>query len=248
MVASTALQGWVTGDLEGVGVSSRTSSDYHRARLSNGRVAPETYVVGRGGYDEGAAKDRSIDAVRFGFLLKNLAEPLGEQGYFPAKDQKSANLLFMVYWGATNPSPIWEAGRDGNVENGLRSSLRWHVNARTASLLGYDSWWDSTERFVGTPFDFWREDLYQELEDARYFVVVMAYDFPMLRARKQAKLVWETRYSLRTRGHYFNESLAMMTREAMPYFGRDSRGLLHKDIPLGRVEVGQPRVVPDQSN
>jgi len=114
---------------------------------------------------------------------------------------------------------------------------------RTAKLLGYDSWWDSTAPgyFVNPGRERRFQDMLEELEDGRYFVVLMAYDFQLMRKQRTHKLLWETRFSIRQRRHEFDRDLPAMAQYASQYFGQDSRGLVHERIPLGRVDVGEPR-------
>jgi hypothetical protein len=106
-------------------------------------------------------------------------------------------------------------------------------------MLGYDSWWDNTQKYVGTPLDFRRDDLLGEIEEDRYFVVLMAYDFQQLLWKKRHRLLWETRFSIRERHHAFDEDLPSMAQFASQFFGQDSHGLVHKELPLGHVDIGK---------
>jgi len=109
-------------------------------------------------------------------------------------------------------------------------------------MLGYDSWWEeSAGDKRGTAFELERQDLLSEIEQDRYFVVLLAYDFQLLYKERKHKLLWETRFSMRQQNHEFDRDLAAMARYASQYFGQDSHGLLHKEIPLGRVDIGAVR-------
>jgi hypothetical protein len=66
----------------------------------------------------------------------------------------------------------------------------------------------------------------------------MAYDFQLLWKAKKHKLLWETRFSIRQRHHDFDKDLPTMAQYASQYFGQDSGGLVHKEIPLGHVDIG----------
>ncbi len=126
------------------------------------------------------------------------------------------------------------------------------TNLMNARMLGYNA-----SGMIGTDYGQWLEftalhsrsqDLITEIEDNRYFVVLMAYDFQVLLKEKKHKLLWETRYSIRQRGNQFDRQLAAMTEYASKYFGEDTHGLLRKPLPeghvtLGKLEVGE--VVPD---
>jgi hypothetical protein len=91
--------------------------------------------------------------------------------------------------------------------------------------------------------EFHRQDLIDELEDNRYFVVLMAYDFQLLWKEKKHKLLWETRFSIRQRHNEFDRQLASMAKEASRYFGQDSHGIIRKPLPEGRVTLGEPKVI-----
>jgi hypothetical protein len=116
------------------------------------------------------------------------------------------------------------------------------VNFATAKLLGYD--YDDAigtelgNYLRGTALSAKRDDLISEIEDNRYFVVLMAYDFQLMWKKKQHKLFWETRFSIRQRHHAFDKDLPIMADYASRYFGQDTRGLVRKPVPLGHVDVG----------
>lgn len=118
----------------------------------------------------------------------------------------------------------------------------------TSKILGYDSWWAETSRLEGTPLDTRRHDLLNELEDSRYFVVLMAYDFQLMWKQKKSKLLWETRFSVSQRHHLFDEVLPVMAQHAARYFGQDSHGLQHREVPIGKVELGELKSLGESSD
>jgi len=116
------------------------------------------------------------------------------------------------------------------------------ADGRNASMLGYDSWWEATFTApAGTPLEQRKRDMMSELEEDRYFVVLMAYDFQMMWKDKKRKLLWETRFSISEHRNEFDKQLPAMALEASRFFGRDSHGLTHRDLPEGRVDVGEVR-------
>jgi hypothetical protein len=117
------------------------------------------------------------------------------------------------------------------------------VNQQDAAMLGYESWWVATEHFehVGFGLDFERQDMIDELERARYFVVLEAYDFQMLWRQKKHKLLWEARFSVDQHHNAFDQALPVMTQYASPYFGQDTHGLLRTRIREGHVDIGEVR-------
>jgi len=123
------------------------------------------------------------------------------------------------------------------------NAARRRIDAQNAGMLGYDSWWSATTQFEGTPFDFRRAEMLDELEETRYFVVLMAYDFQLMWQKKKSKLLWETRFSISERGHAFDRELAAMAQAASRYFGRDSHGLRRQPLPETHVELGELQVL-----
>ena len=113
------------------------------------------------------------------------------------------------------------------------------ANVRNASMLGYDSEWNALMGgLIGLAQDFKKAKLVAELEEARYFVVVMAYDYQLLVREKKHSLLWETRFSIRQRNHAFDQQLPAMTVQASKFFGQESNGLTRRPLPEGHVEVG----------
>jgi len=108
-------------------------------------------------------------------------------------------------------------------------------NSRNAQLLGYD---EELARSSLQEQSRHHLDLVDEVEDTRYFVILRAYDFQTIWKEKKQKLLWEVRYSIRAHGHLFDEALASMTNMASRYFGQESKGLVRKPVPVGRVDLG----------
>jgi len=121
-----------------------------------------------------------------------------------------------------------------SAENHQRDQL----DAQNATMLGYDAAWGETAGLEGTPLEHRRTELVQEIEEERYFVVLMAYDFQLMWKEKKHKLLWETRFSVPRRSLGFDKYLVAMTQQAARYFGRNSHNLEHVDMPVGRVDVG----------
>ncbi|HZZ20666.1 MAG TPA: hypothetical protein VFE25_14925 [Opitutaceae bacterium] len=116
------------------------------------------------------------------------------------------------------------------------------VNRRNAQMLGYDSEWNQIMGSLGGPAqDVRKSQMISELEEFRYFVVVMAYDYQLLVKSKAHKLLWETRFSIRQHSHAFNQQLMAMTTQASNFFGEDTNGLVRRSLPEGHVEIGAVR-------
>ncbi len=260
MIAPTVR---AASDGEITAVSSRVSDDYVRTKLQDKSFPAETYAFGQGGYWAGPAQDDTIDNLKFIDVAHTIAGPLARQNYLPATNPNQTKLLIMVYWGTTtgigaasssvayqNAQASNRSGTPNEQESAmlmiaLENRRRDQANLKNAQMLGYDS-----EGLIGT--DYGRqmlttarhlkvEDLTGEIEDNRYFVVLMAYDFQLLRKEKKHKLLWETRFSIRENRNDFGKTLSEMAQYASRYFGQDSHGLIRK--PIEHVDLGELKIL-----
>jgi hypothetical protein len=130
-----------------------------------------------------------------------------------------------------------------NMENRQRN----RTDFTNAQMLGYDAagiiGTEQGNYFRGTAFGTDRDDLYSDIEENRYFVVLMAYDFQLLWKEKRHKLLWETRFSISERRNAFDKALPVMAQHASKYFGQASNGLLRDRVPEGNVEVRPPTLI-----
>jgi hypothetical protein len=232
-------------------LSAKVSPDYVRTRLPDGSFEPEEYGFGEGGRLDGTFRDASMDKLKFLDIARALAGPLAAQKYVPARSLDSEKLLIVVFWGTTIVTDPLEQSLGVMTRNGsiMYTDLmqRDIQAAKNAKILGYDS-----EGLIQSDFgNFFtrsgmpgllQSELVSELEENRYFVVLMAYDFQAFRKGTKHKL-WETRFSISELGNEFDRALPAMTQYASEYFGQDSHGLLRKPVPLGNVRVGEPKAL-----
>jgi hypothetical protein len=227
-------------------VYSRASDDYVRQVGPDGSPQAETYAFGEGGYFGGPISDNTIDNLGFRDVAHTLAASLASQNYVPARDPKDTGLLIMVYWGATTGPADFAASHfetgpylTGYEFSGLQALM---TRERNAGILGYT---EELHRANSTALSLWyeRDDIYDELDTSRYFVVLMAYDFQKMWKEKKHKLIWEARFSVREQGNDFTRALPAMAEYASQYFGRASHGLLRTHVRDGRIDVGDPTLV-----
>ncbi|MFA5056883.1 MAG: hypothetical protein WC485_02115 [Opitutaceae bacterium] len=266
MGASASL----AGDEVVTAVFSSVHNGYTRTRLPDGSFKPETYAFGEGVFGEGRMRDSSIDKLPFLELATALSRHLARQQYLPAKTPAAANLLIVVSWGTSIPydEPGYQAGLAdlqaasmpsaegmpmGNTSGAssmlsMLNTLRDKANARNAALLGYSSELSRVSAlhpFLGllsrtTHYS----DLISDLEEDRYYVILAAYDFPLAWEKKQLKLLWVTRVSLRMHRNGFDKRLDDMARSASRYFGQDSPGLVRQPVDHdSKIEIGEPKVI-----
>lgn len=133
-------------------------------------------------------------------------------------------------------SELAQAAMMNNLENEERDSN----NFENARMLGFKE--DLVSAWELQSFSH-SQNLIEEIEADRYFVILKAYDFRVLAQKHKKKLLWETRFSIRARGNRFDEQLAGMTKYASQFFGQDLKHLLRRPMREGHVEVGTPTVV-----
>ena len=124
----------------------------------------------------------------------------------------------------------------------LENKLRDRQNEVNARILGYIDEMNNSDdirRFAGGGDHY--ATLVSDIEEARYYVLVLAYDFHRALEKKQQKLLWATRISIRAQGNRFDKQVADMIARAAPFFGRDSGKLIRGYE--GTVEIGTPEVM-----
>ena len=117
-------------------------------------------------------------------------------------------------------------------------------DTENASILGYVHEMKRVEGFqMSAALRQRRQDILDEVEESRYYVVLMAYDFQELLKNKQKKLLWETRFSIRQRRNDFSKELAAMVESAARYFGENSYGLKRKSLREEHVNLGELKII-----
>lgn len=164
--------------------------------------------------------------------------------------------------GGGGPPPMEHDGRDAAIQeanaikaandSALQQSLmmsqmanrqRDRQNWENAAILGY---LDEMKRMEGlelTALGSRRQDVIDEVEESRYYVVLMAYDFQLLLQHKQKKLLWETRFSIRQRRNDFSKELAAMAEAASRLFGQNSDGLRHTAMHDEHINMGELKII-----
>jgi hypothetical protein len=164
--------------------------------------------------------------------------------------------------GGGGPPPMEHDGRDAAVQeanavkaandSALQQSLmltqmanrqRDRQNWENAAILGYFDEMKGMEGLKLTALGSRRQDVVDEVEESRYYVVLMAYDFQLLLRHKQRKLLWETRFSIRQRRNDFSKELAAMAESASRFFGQNSDGLRHKNMRDTHVDLGEFKII-----
>jgi hypothetical protein len=207
-----------------------------------------------------AADAKSADLlliIRWGTTIPFSAEPhrnaqtgiLNAMNAFNASNAAAASGKGMSIEGIqSSEATVRDAARD-TLEGQLYQmrmfdDMRRSADERNAQLLGYvreiNGRIDSPSRFAGAGSYY--DDLISDIEGARYYVIVAAYDFRAATQKKERKLLWVTRVSIQAQGNKFNESLQEMLANASRCFGQDSGHLIRR-YQEGSVNIGEMKVL-----
>jgi hypothetical protein len=233
---------------EPLSVYSENFNGYKRARLPDGSLKPETFAFGEGERFDGMVANNLSNELSFRQVIGALAKPLAAQRYVAAPDAAHADLLIMVYWGVTNGSrddlTLMDTGWSDINGTNLNPStgLAGPQDMLNARLLGYAQ---KLELARDIPTFSIAQDIFDEIQESRYFIVMQAFDFQLLRKEHRQKLLWETRFSIREQGNAFAEQIRPMAVRASQFFGNGNGKLVRRAFPKAEVRVGDPIEVKD---
>jgi hypothetical protein len=127
------------------------------------------------------------------------------------------------------------------IMQNMMNRSRDQSNARAARLLGYMgdlNETDGPQRYAGgNRF----ADLIADIEEARYYVILSAYDFQRTVREQKQKLQWVTRMSMRAPGNSFADKAAAMIAYSASRFGQNTGGLEQKRYPQYKVNLEDTR-------
>lgn len=252
---------------------SKTRNGYVRARNADGTFQPQSYIMEAGtrgkttesrSYDQLSLEDIS-GSLRKPLAIQNYVpsddpadtdllilvywgvtltpDDLHPYGFRGSDFAAGAGGYHGAGMGPRVPeSPSWIPTGSAREQAPSFQKVEADEDARTdsgnAAILGY-----ADALLARPPDDRAARALIAELEEHRYYVVLLAYDYRVARAQGIHKLLWETRFSLAEYGNNFPKELPAMAILAAKYLGRDSAGLVHNNLREGRVEIGEPKAL-----
>ncbi len=252
-------------------VDSEASESYQKIQAERAPGDIETIHFMEGQYFGGISKDKSLERVTFQEIVEGLAPNLAKQNYLPGDDVRTGDLLLVVHYGVAAVDTPWDelmgitsqeeeemlygsttssaSYETGGVELGVdvnydsRPSTPFPGAGSNAALLGFER--QLNKRNLTRIEEF---DLRTDLEDDRYFIIVMAYDCQKLLNESELLLQWSTRFSVRSPGTNFEEAHFALSRAGAPYFGKHLDDLGREKVPFGRdveVDIGDLEVVEE---
>ncbi len=252
-----------------VAVRAIASERYLERKAALDSEEIETYQFFKGRYFGPRSVNKGMEKLSFQEIVVNMAQHLAKQNYYPNPEKGKGDLLIVVHYGITDIGPNLEEGlgytdlEDMGVSGSSGGSTMQQINDlanlefalgvsesldhgkdrnsfSTAQLLGMEA------AFEGHPTleDSRTTELRSMLEEERYFVYLMAYDYPTILNEGKQLLLWTTRYSMRAAGTPFEAAIQNLNQVAGNYFGKNMKGLNHRRVDdQSSVDIGEIEVI-----
>ena len=241
-------------------IKTVASEEYVKQRALDGTKKIQTYNFYKGRYYPGNSKDRSLERFTFQDIIEDMAVHLQKQGYYNSPAVGEADLLIVVHYGATDYeesffdmmgyNSLEDMGFSDDMDASALADFQSNLSfmdtmnsANDQSRYGKSKLLGMEEAYMQSTPSWERESLETQLTESRYFVILMAYDLPLLKQGK-TKLLWSTRYSIRAVGQSFDQAIKDMNLVAADYFGKNLKGLNKTRVTdKSRVEFGEIEVI-----
>ena len=249
-------------------IDSEASNTYNEVKENDGEAKYETYVFIKGNFYDGDFADKSLRAASFEEVAATLAENMKQRNYYPSSSPSEGDLLIVVHYGTTSVEPDLEelfmldstdpyaqeeTGEGSEEEPGFyevysddfvdladlsdfgANNTAQHQQTMRNNRLGISKALNrknitSTEEF----------DLRVEMQDERYFIILMAYDYEKLRSENERELLWTTRFSVPSIGTNFEDAYPALARAASAYYGTslEKYAKTSTHFGTGTVDIG----------
>lgn len=239
-----------------------------RPSFTEARMTPEgpkkmTYHIFEGKFHSGNFRDKGLEKTPFGTILDTLASDMEAQNFYPAPSTNEGDMLIVIHWGVTgveedlndimgdtsfgtdsdfggDPSEGGDLDTSDSYSDNYIYSENRRNNVSNAKLLGFDK--ALNKRNLSSSEE---RELREMLEDERYFIILMAYDWQKMLTEKTTELIWSTRFSLDSLGVSFADAYPALSRGAVPYLATTLNDLSKNRTHLGtgKVKVGELEIV-----
>ena len=244
-------------------IKAEASQEYVKQRALDDTKKVQTYSFSKGRYYKGNSKHSSMREFSFMDIVSDMAVHLQKQGYYNHPEAGEADLLIVVHYGVTDTeqslfdllgdTSLADLGYSENMDADAIAALQSKMNfLETANQATEDSLFRKAE-LLGMEEAYYkktpahkRRQLEWALAQARYFVILMAYDWPLLK-QGETKLLWTTRYSIRALGQPFDQAIKDMNLVGGDYFGKNLDGLTQTRVTDdSKVEIGDIEVIEQE--
>lgn len=252
-------------------VHSEADEQFVKEREGSSVLKPISYAFSEGKFFPGSSRDKTIGRESFGAILTNLSRDLEKQRFYPVNpdDTDAAEQLIVVHWGTTIIDEIAQQQQENlidamNAYNGAAADDFEAKSELFSALQHQETNRDSVVRYISNNANIlgYTEELNQELKkdmfgksprvdtllqhvgETRYFVILLAWDYQVLRETGKRKMLWSTRFNIRMIGNNFTLALPEMSKVASDYFATNTEKLTTRkttmyksNAKLGEIEV-----------
>lgn len=250
-----------------VAVSSTADDAYTQQKFGASAAKPESYLFFRGKFYEGATRDADLEHAQFNSIVQVLGKDLAKQNYFPSTDIKDADLLIVVHWGTTVvyqqdfidtwalPKQPFMREVDSSTAHdadhqmlALDHGAQWDSFTANARLLGLNQQLSVEQAKKAGDYTADEVELFHNVDRERYFVILMAYDYRTMKKGVPPKLLWSTRFSVKSPGNSFTAALPLMSEAAADYFGHSEgmKAVKPRTSPVGTVKLGPLDIIGEE--
>lgn len=218
------------------------------------RENPTVYVpLVVGHREEGGVLAGEVPPPAREVILRQVAVTLAENHFLVASENRPPpTLLLLVSWGSLSPNlltlevPAVGSSATGDP-TGETTEVKQFLNPAMMRALVAGN---TPKNFAFTPREFTNHDwdaVYSEMQQDRYFVSVVAFDWVAARAKKRV-LLWATKMSIHSKGVTLSDVAKALIKSGGPMFGRETQKPVYISLPApvrdGKVDVGTPVIVP----
>ncbi len=265
LLGCVMLQG-LSGEVNRVAVRAEASIEFRQNRAKDDKRIQSYHLV-EGKFFGGDIADSSLDEVTFEEIADQLALNLKRQNFVPAETNDVGDLLILVNYGASRF--LGDRDRYGFIFSDILPPVvkpSGEVYDYPLTKQAIPKFWGTilpSER-MGVKEQYFRsmvlgfEGVYsskvtsyeayiqrQLAGEGRYFIYVSAFDLPLLR-KGEKKILWTTRYSIRSIGQSFEEAIKQLNTVAGHYFGKHFDHIINKrSTDPSLVEVGEIEVIDE---
>ncbi|MCF3652400.1 hypothetical protein [Synoicihabitans lomoniglobus] len=203
---------------------------------------PITYAISFAKAAQLTSDAQINNAVFATALARALTENLNLQGFELATDSATADQLLVVHAGTTQPPHRFSSHDEMfSVMPSLEDGLTWIQNTE---LLGYARAYNDLSQFAGMSLgQTMRQDLNDDLDSSRNYIVITAYDFGAAQSGQRAPVLWRTHVSVEAGIVPLSDQVDTLLATASGFLGRNSKRLIRRFN--SEVQIGTATVVEE---
>jgi hypothetical protein len=193
--------------------------------------SPTTYVAFDGGYIEAGDAVGGDRPPKADLVARTLRDALATQGYQQTYLPMYGSALLTVEWGVLRVY-TGENQRTNDVPPNARARVELVSTNRLAGAAEGFLIARKTSDVVSMPEV---RTVLNRAQDARYFVIVSAYDYEAA-TRREVRLLWRLKLSAREESAWMYEAVPALIKGGAPFFGKDAKSVQSIQTVISRAD------------